>query len=505
MNKKTNVLFIITDDQGYWSLGSYGNKDAITPNLDNLANNGIRFDNFFCVSPVCSPARATIYTGRIPSQHGIHDWLNDWSTGGVQTQYLNWKSVSSECSNVFEWNNVKPTEEYLKGQSTFVDVLANNGYNCAFSGKWHLGASQKPQKGFKHWYCHQKGGGPYYNAPMFKDGNLIKVKEYITDSITDYGLEFLENQKNSNEPFFLNLNYTAPHDPWDSSNHPKDLLDLYNNSEFNSCPIEENHPWKIHWTFNGNNEQRKEVLKGYFASITSVDNNIKRVLDKLKELGELENTLIIYTSDNGMNMGHHGIYGKGNGTSPVNMYDTSVKVPFFVTKFGDIKPRVCSDLLSHYDIRHTLLDYLNLEDSIEDDIDLPGKSFADILRNKDLEVNEDIVVYDEYGPTRMIRTKEFKLIHRYPAGPHELYDLVNDPNEKVNLINDSSKKTVIQKLRKDLKSWFIKYVNPEIDGATLPVFGGGQIGFAGLWGDGQGLFKKYNTNFIFSGDGKLKN
>ncbi|WP_242844547.1 sulfatase-like hydrolase/transferase [Clostridium novyi] len=169
-NNKVNIISIITDDQGYWSMGCYGNHDAITPTLDSLADNGIRFENFFCVSPVCSPARASIYTGRIPSQHGIHDWLD-------------------------EWNNGYTTEEYLKGQSTFVDILAKNGYECAMSGKWHLGVADKPQNGFKYWYSHQKGGGPYYGAPMYKDGELIHEERYVTDVMTDYGLEFIEKQK----------------------------------------------------------------------------------------------------------------------------------------------------------------------------------------------------------------------------------------------------------------------------------------------------------------------
>lgn len=480
MSKKTNIISIITDDQGYWSLGSYGNKDAITPTLDYLADNGIRFENFFCASPVCSPARASIYTGRIPSQHGVLDWLDEWNDGST-------------------------TEEYLKGQSTFVNVLAKNGYECAMSGKWHLGLADKPQKGFKHWYSHQKGGGPYYGAPMYKDGGLIYEKEYVTDTITDYGLAFLDSQKNSYKPFYLSLNYTAPHAPWDSKNHPKELLDLYKNCDFSYCPREKRHPWSIEFIYPESEEERKELLKGYFAALTSVDNNIKRVLKKLKDLNMLEDTLILYTSDNGMNMGHHGIYGKGNGTSPVNMYDTSVKVPCFITKFREIKPKVCKNLLSHYDIRPTILEYLGLEDNIEKNINLPGKSFASLLKGNECDLENDVVIYDEYGPTRMIRTDKWKYIHRYPDGPFELYDLENDPEEKINLINDKDKEEIVLQLRLKLKEWFIKYVNPEINGAELPVFGGGQVGLAGLWGKEKAAFKRYDSDFIFTGDGLLKN
>ena len=114
--KRPNIVFILTDDQGYWSLGCYGNQEIRTPNLDRLAEHGVRFENFFCVSPVCSPARASLMTGRIPSQHGVHDYLCGGNGGAGQTAI-----------------------EYLKGQRGYTDILAENGYTCGLSGKWHLG------------------------------------------------------------------------------------------------------------------------------------------------------------------------------------------------------------------------------------------------------------------------------------------------------------------------------------------------------------------------------
>lgn len=480
LQKKSNVIFVIADDLGYWTLGSYGNKDAITPNLDRLANEGKKFENFFCTSPVCSPARASIFTGRIPSQHGILDWLDEWENGAT-------------------------TEEYLKGQSTFVDILSKNNYTCCMSGKWHMGAAEKPQNGFKYWYSHQKGGGPYYNAPMYKDGELIYEKDYITDKITDYALEFLEKYSNSKNPFFLSLNYTAPHSPWDYKNHPKELLDLYKECEFLSCPRDAYHPWKIVETFEGNEEERKDVLRGYFASLTSMDFNIGRVLKLLEEKRLLEDTLIIFTSDNGMNMGHHGIFGKGNGTSPLNMYDTSVKIPFIMYKKGELIPEVIDKLLSHYDIRHTILEYLKLTDHLDMNIKYPGKSFNNILENKNNEEQGHIVVYDEYGPTRMIRNDKFKYIHRYPDGPYEFYDLQKDSNEKINRIDDVEYLEIIEDMRYELLSWYFKHVNSEIDGATLPVYGGGQKKLAGSWGKyAKDTFGRYSSKYIFTSDEELR-
>lgn len=476
MKKKTNIVFILTDDQGYWSLGSYGNKDIISPNLDKLAENGVRFENFFCVSPVCSPARASIFTGRIPSQHGVHDWLDE---------------------------HHNDTVEYLRGQDTFVKVLSENGYNCCLSGKWHLGNSAEIQQGFKQWYVHEKGGGPYYNAPMYKDGVLTKEPKYITEATTDYGIEFIEKASKENSPFYLSLHYTAPHAPWGEEHHPKELLDLYKDCKFESCPREEYHPWKIRETFEGTEEERLAILRGYFGAITGVDLGVKKVVDKLEELGILEDTLIIFTSDNGMSMGHHGIFGKGNGTSPLNMYETSVKVPMIVSHKNHIlEGKVLESLYSHYDILPTILEYVGVD--YTSSTSLPGKSFCDVLKTGKENNENDVVVYDEYGPVRMIRNKEWKYIHRYPFGPHELYNLKEDPNERVNLIDSEENKTKLQEMRMRLERWFVKYVNPEIDGAREPVFGAGQKGLAGVWGDGTTIYQRYNSDLIFTCDNILK-
>lgn len=476
MKEKMNIILILTDDQGYWSLGSYGNRDVISSNLDRLAEEGVRFENFFCVSPVCSPARASIFTGKIPSQHGVHDWLDE---------------------------HHKDTCEYLKNQTTFVKILAENGYRCCLSGKWHLGNSAEIQQGFEEWYVHEKGGGPYYNAPMYKNGVLIKEPKYITDATTDYGLEFLDKISNDDSPFYLSLHYTAPHSPWGKEHHPKELLDLYNDCKFESCPRDEYHPWKIRETFEGTEEERLEVLKGYFGAITGVDNQIKRIMDKLEEIGELDNTLIIFTSDNGMNMGHHGIFGKGNGTFPQNMYESSVKIPMIMYHKNRLpKGKVYEGLYSHYDIMPTLLEMLNIEYIPEKE--LPGKSFLNIFSDEEENLENDVVIFDEYGPVRMIRNREWKYIHRYPFGPHELYDLKNDPNEDKNLIDMIEYQEKVLELRERLEKWFLRYVNPEIDGAKKPVYGGGQKGLAGTWGNNRAIYQKYQSDFVCSGENYLR-
>ncbi len=397
-------------------MGCAGNEELSTPNLDRLARTGTRFANFFCVSPVCSPARASILTGRVPSQHGVHDWLcRGHARGGL--------SGPSEDRPI----------EFLAGLKGYTDLLAEAGYACGLSSKWHLGDSPQPQKGFDKWYTHLTGGGPYYNAPMCSDGQVAPEPTYITDAITDRAIGFLDEFAGGEAPFYLGVHYTAPHSPWDAANHPADLLDRYAHCPFASCPQLPPHPWQVFspaWA----DVPREDILRGYFAAITGMDAGIGRILDRLEQLGLTGETLVIFTSDNGMNMGHHGLYGKGNASFPMNMFDTSVKVPCLMARPGSALPagHVETGLFSHYDIFPTLLEYLGLDNPLADE--LPGASFAPLLAGQAMPGRQSVVIHNEYGPVRMIRTRDWKYVHRTPFGPHELYHLADDPDERHNLI-----------------------------------------------------------------------
>ena len=465
-----NILFIQTDDQGYWALGCAGNDELRTPSLDRLAETGIRFENFFCVSPVCSPARASILTGRIPSQHGVHDWLR-------------------AGNSTVEPDRDGELIEYLKGQTAYTDILAANGYTCGISGKWHLGDAHHAQKGFSYWEVHAKGGGPYYQAPLIKDGEAYEEPRYVSDVITDNALIFLDDQKAQDGPFYLSVHYTAPHSPWDRDNHPADLYDDYfNTCAFDSIPNVPIHPWQINSAPHGRTEaERRAILSGYFAAVTAMDANVGRLLDWLEANGRRENTLICFTSDNGMNMGHHGIYGKGNGTFPQNMYDTSVKVPMLISRPGAVpQNQLCDELLSHYDIMPTLLDYVGF-DNPEAEF-LPGQSFAQLLRGEGFAGQGHIVVFDEYGPVRMIRNREWKYIHRYPYGPHELYNLADDPEETTNLVDSEACLSIKAAMKAELDAWFLRFADPAKDGRLERVTGKGQLGLVGPDGQGQKNF-----------------
>ena len=214
-NARPNVICILTDDQGIWAAGCYGNTEIRTPNIDRIASTGIRFDNFFVSTPVCSPSRATLLTGRIASQHGVHDWIREGNVG-------------------------PDAASYLENERTYTDIMAEYGWDCGLTGKWHLGNSRIPQHGFSYWFTHQFGGGSYNDAPMVRNGALITAPGYVTHVITDDALAYIDRHAHGDHPFYLGVHYTAPHSPW--TGHPQEIVDSYEACPFDSCPQEPIHP-----------------------------------------------------------------------------------------------------------------------------------------------------------------------------------------------------------------------------------------------------------------------
>jgi len=452
---KPNLIFILTDDQGAWAMGCAGNSEIKSPNLDRLAAEGTRFDNFFCTSPVCSPARASILTGRIPSQHGVHD-------------FLQWKQHIKNCP--------ADTVKFLEGQPTYIEMLGEVGYKTCLSGKWHLGYGLEPMCGFQTWNAMPYGASDYYHAPVMENGQLVTHEGvYASDLFTNNALKFLDAQLDNGDPFCLHLTYTAPHSPWGRRQHPGELWnDYYENCPFESVPSDEEPLPRGFFAEKYTPEGRRRALSGYFSAVTAMDRNVGCVLDWLEENNLRRNTLVVFMSDNGMNMGHHGLFGKGNATWPQNMFDTSVKIPCLISRPGHVpQNRIEDSLLSQYDWFQTFLEYIGLEDRIPKGI--PGRSFSPILNGKEMGERESIFVFDEYGPVRMIRSKEWKLVWRYPGGAHELYNLIEDPEEKTNLFGYRGYVDRIKSMHRDLEEWYARYVDPRLDGTKLPVTGRGQL------------------------------
>ena len=457
-DRRPNIIVILSDDHGEWALGASGNEEILTPNLDLLCENGVRFENFFCTSPVCSPARASILTGRIPSAHGVHDWIK----GG---------------------NGKEQPIRYLEGIPCYTDYLSANGYHCMLSGKWHLGSSFEMQHGFSEWYTHLKGSGDYYYAPMIRNGELEKRPEYVTDLITEDAVNKIKAHAKDSNPFYLSIHYTAPHSPW-IGQHPEEYTRLYRDCPFLSCLQGEIHPQAV---YRYDKETAHECLIGYFAAVTAMDAGIGRVIDALETERIRENTFILFLGDNGFNCGHHGIWGKGNGTLDLNVYDTSIKVPCIASWPSAIrKSFTIQTLLSQYDIFPTILEAAGI--GFIRDRYMPGESFLPEMTGDDRGIDREIVVYDEYGPVRMIRNDRYKYVHRYNSGLHEFYDLMEDPDEKKNLIGDQRYENRISRMKENLFSWFAKYADPDRDGSREPVAGNGQLCRCGAYSEGKQAF-----------------
>lgn len=470
MKKRPNIVFILSDDQGAWAMHCAGNEDIKTPNLDALAQNGIRFDEFYCASPVCSPARASIVTGKAPSCHGVLDWI---AGGNIDTD---------KYPEMAEHSRFKVPDraiEYLEGHKTYIEVLAEHGYTCALSGKWHLGNNAQKKKGFEKWFTIGAGGcGHYFDPDVCEDGKFSAPKRYITDLITEKAVQYVGELAQQEKPFYLSVHYTAPHSPWEEGQHPKRFMDWYRDCKFEATPQLPVHPNQVGTCPVGDTpESRADNLRGYYAAISAMDEGIGKILAELQTQGLMDNTIIIFTADNGMNMGHHGIWGKGNGTYPQNMFDTSIKVPMIICMPGGAKGLVCHQMACQYDFFPTILELAGC--SYETEPMQPGKSMCGLLENPEREAEERVLVFDEYSRTRMIRTKEWKYVARYPDGPNELYDMKQDPDERNNLIENSQYTSLQQELRQRMERWFEAYTVELNDGRRYLVTGKGQLGRCG--------------------------
>lgn len=442
---RPNFVVVITDDQGPWAMPNRM-PELHMPHLQAMLDESLEFTRAYCASPVCSPARASIYTGRTPSAHGVHDWL----VGGRHPQ--------------------AHPDLYLDGQPTTAESLAGGGYQCGLSGKWHVGDSRRPAPGMEYWYAHQFGGGPYRDAPIWRDGEPTTEPRYLTEAITDQAIDFL-HQRDPARPFHLTVTYTAPHTPW-IDQHPERLLRWYDGCDFPSVPRDEPHPWTPEDdSFADARADPVPHLAGYCAALTGVDEGLGRIRATLDELGVASNTIIVFLSDNGFSCGHRGIWGKGNGTHPLNFHDNSVRVPFVVHVPDG--PRGTTDtMISTRALHHTICELAGVVP--DEDRWSPAESVAPVLRDGTAAADPFVVVTGEYGQGRMITDGRYVLVTR-SAGPDEFYDHDTDPLEAENLIDSPTHREVIEQLRGRLREWFDRWSRPGQDAYHLPVSGKGQI------------------------------
>lgn len=459
---RPNIVLVVTDDQGPWAWGRASGGAVDTPTLDALADRGTVLDRFFCASPVCSPARASLLTGRPPSWHGVHDWLAGQPSGPGAV-------------------------DFLAGQPMFTDALAEHGWRVGLSGKWHLGASDVPRPGFVHWFALDAGGSPYDGATFHRrlaDGSVgsARIEGYLTDTIAADALSFLHEESSPEHdqvPFCSLVTFTAPHAPWQGQ-HPERFVAPHRGRRVlgaDGAPIadEPPHPWlaSLRGRPVGCEHDPAEALAGYLGSIAAMDASVGRLVGALGSLSLLESTVIIFTSDNGYNTGHHGIWGKGNGTWPLNMYEESVRVPFIAAGPGIAAASTRSDLVSAYDLALTVCELVGADPTPF--VDGPGSSFLGVLQGTE-ERGSAVVVHDEYGDTRMIRTPQWKYVHRVSSGPDELYDLRADPAERRNLADDPAARPVQADLAARLSAWHQRHGRADRSAAGQVVSGSGQLG-----------------------------
>ena len=429
-----NIVFIYTDDQAEWTLGASGNYQAHTPNLDRLASEGAYMTNSLVTTPVCTPARASIMTSRYASEFNLLDFI-------AQPGHV----LYDENADI----GLPPTTV------TFAEVLQDAGYRTGLVGKWHLGDwTEAPDQkyhptnhGFDYFMGLTGGGTSADDPPLEEDGVVETHEGLTTDILTDRALDFIE--RNAEEPFLLNIHYRAPHGPW----LPVDEADW--------APLADMEMEVPHPEYPGLDVDRvRRRMKEYLASTAGVDRNVGRLLETLDRLGLRENTVVVFTSDHGYNMGHNGIEHKGNGiwitrTIPPdtetipgryrpNLYDHSLRVPAIVRWPGVVEPGlVIDETVSSLDWYPSLVEMAGV--ALPEGVPVRGRSVVPLLSGKS-PPDWDNDFYAEYSMThyaqaymRAYRTPEWKLVVDFRnAGRDELYHLASDPEERINRINDAS-------------------------------------------------------------------
>lgn len=431
---KPNIVFILTDNHGAWTLGCYGNADIRTPNIDRLAREGVLFERAFSNNAVCSPTRASLLTGLMPSQHGVHRYLG---ANGAQ---------------------IGPRSYYtLEEFQTLPSILTKAGYTAGLTGKWHLGNNLHPQPGFTHWITMPHGHSPgFYNQQVIEDGKIRTEPTYLTDLWTNHAIRFIE--QNHTKPFFLLLTYNGPYGLGAAMKEPSlnRHATYYADKELPSMPRDAPHPWNHNYAPWMNDPS---VRRKYATEVSAIDDGVGKVLETLEKYRIRDNTIVIFVGDQGLAGGHSGFWGMGDHTRPLTAFDWTMWIPLIVSHRNHTTAGTrCKNLVSTYDIAPSLLAYLSLSKPPNS----PGRDFTPALHNKPLN-NWDDTVYFEFENVRAIRTAEWKYIERIHEGPNELYHLANDPGERLNLVGHPQHAQTTAQLRAKLTAFFARYADPKYD------------------------------------------
>ena len=475
-DSRPNILFIMSDDHGYQALSCYGSRVNQTPNLDRIAREGMRFDRCFVTNSICGPSRAVILTGKYSHLNGF----------------------------------VRNGNTFNGAQQNVAKLLRQAGYQTAVIGKWHLASEPT---GFDYWHI-LIGQGPYYNPRMRTPEGTVNHVGYTTDIITDEALKWLKQKRDPQQPFFLLYQHKAPHRNWQPGPkylnkyddvtipEPDTLFDDYsgrgsparqqkmtvardlNENDLKLSPQrglteEQRAVWDkaydpknaafreaqlegeelVRWKY-------QRYVKDYLRCVDSVDENVGRVLDYLDQQGLTENTIVVYTSDQGWYLGEHGWYDKRW------MYEESFRTPLMIRWPAKIKPgSVNRDLVLNLDFPETFLEAAG----VEIPADMQGQSLMKLLSGEATDWRDAIYYhYYEYpGPHSVrrhygVRTDRYKLIYFYEkdVDEWELYDLQKDPQELRSVYNEPDYQAIVAMMKEKLKALRAQYAD---DGTVVEV------------------------------------
>ena len=415
-SQRPNIVIVLADDQGYGDLGRAGNPDIKTPHIDAFAEHAVVFNQFLC-SPVCSPTRSSLLTGRY----------------NYRTQVV----------DTFKGRSVMNPDEV-----TLAEILKENGYSTGIFGKWHLGDNypMRPQdQGFDEVLVHlgggigqpsdPEGGSRYVDPVLQHNGVETQFSGYCMDVYTDHALRFME--QNQDEPFFVYLATNTPHAPWDDV--PQKYRDMY--------------------------EGIPAPSRVYYGMISNIDDNFKRVLDRLEVLGKRDNTIVIYMSDNGQASAGASRYTAGLNGAKGTVYENGIRVPFFVQwpeRFTT--PKTIETMAAHIDILPTLLSATGIE--LPAAIHTDGRNLLSLIEQDNPAWTDRHIAFQFHRgnapnlfQNSAIRSQNWKLINNRERGEmgtvppsFELYDLEHDPGEKTNLATQKPKK--VNQMRAAYEAWF---------------------------------------------------
>jgi arylsulfatase A-like enzyme len=446
---KPNIIFILIDDMGWRDIGCYGSDFYETPNLDRLAAQGMTFTDAYAACPVCSPTRASILTGKYPATVGVTDWIDS----------ENWVHPAQGKLIDAPYIDHLPLEEI-----SLAEALKSGGYNTWHVGKWHLGGEKYyPQhQGFDvniggcEWGCPINGYFSPYNIPEFNNG---PEGEYLTDRLTDEAIQLID--KNDGKPFFLNLWYYTVHTPIQAKNEYIQKFE----AKAREMGIDQIEPFEIGENFPTDHKRHLNVTRRtiqsnpvYAAMIYSLDENIGRLLDMLERTEQADNTVIIFTSDNG---GLATAEGSPTCNAPLAegkgwMYEGGTREPLIIHWPRVVAPgTTCKVPVTSPDFYPTLLEMAGLDSLPEQHFD--GISIFRLLTGEAVLDREAIFWhYPHYGnqggtPGSALRSGDHKLIHFFEDNRLELYNLRADIGENHNLAKDLPDLTA--KLSDQLAQW----------------------------------------------------